>query len=469
MEGTVDAIAISPDSRWLVAGSLAANTVLLWDLSGSGPSASPQRLAGHTEPTVGFAFSPDSHWLATATGLPDGNREFGSGDTTVFLWNLAAPQPAAARYDLLGHTGSVTTLVFSPDGQWLATANGGYDSHTFEFEDTARLWDLTAPDPAADPISLTGHHGPITSVAFSPDRRLVAIGSWNDWTGDRSLTRVWDLAGDRSQPVLEFEGATVFAAFSPDGTRLITVEGGETVVGDSQPRIARLWQLNAEEDAATERSQPLLDGGLPLQFNEFALSDDHRWLVTDGPDPITRLWDLASDTPRLLRGHEGDLTAASFSPDNRWVITGSGDGSARLWNLAVAENSASPIVVPGELFVISDDSRWLATIGEAEGTGGTDSAVLLWDLTADPVGAPPIILRGPEGPTFSVAISHDGRWLATGTYAGSSYLWDLAAADPAASAIPLSGHESPSTKSRSLPTDAGSSPRASTERLACGT
>jgi WD40 repeat protein len=42
---------------------------------------------------------------------------------------------------------------------------------------TARLWDLSAKDPAANPVVLRGHEGAVDAVAISPDNRWVTTGS----------------------------------------------------------------------------------------------------------------------------------------------------------------------------------------------------------------------------------------------------------------------------------------------------
>ena len=59
-------------------------------------------------------------------------------------------------------------MAFSPDNRWVVTGS---------VDNTARLWDLKAADPAAQPVVLKGHEDSVTAVAFSPDNRWVVTGS----------------------------------------------------------------------------------------------------------------------------------------------------------------------------------------------------------------------------------------------------------------------------------------------------
>jgi WD40 repeat protein len=70
-------------------------------------------------------------------------------------------------------------VAISPDSRWLVTAGSA--------DNTARLWDLSAKDPAANPVVLRGHEGPVTAVAISPDNRWLVTGS-----ADKTA-RLWDL------------------------------------------------------------------------------------------------------------------------------------------------------------------------------------------------------------------------------------------------------------------------------------
>jgi WD40 repeat protein len=77
---------------------------------------------------------------------------------------------------LTGHTDTVFSVAFSPDGKILASGS---------WDDTIRLWDVNTGRPIGQP--LTGHTSSVESVAFSPDGKTLASGS-----GDHTI-RLWDI------------------------------------------------------------------------------------------------------------------------------------------------------------------------------------------------------------------------------------------------------------------------------------
>jgi WD40 repeat protein len=105
--------------------------------------------AGHTGPIYGIDFNLDGSILASV----------GARDRTLRLWETASGTPLRR---LVGNTSEVRWVVFSPDGNLLASAGG---------DKTVRLWD---PSKWIAVRTLTGHTELIYSVTFSPDGDLLA-------------------------------------------------------------------------------------------------------------------------------------------------------------------------------------------------------------------------------------------------------------------------------------------------------
>ena len=91
-------------------------------------------------------------------------------DTTVRLWDTVT---GLQKLSLTGHTDSVNSLAFSPDGVTLTSGSEDvFGDHTI------RLWDAAT---GVHKRTLTGHTDAVRSIAFSPDGSVLASAS-NDGT-----------------------------------------------------------------------------------------------------------------------------------------------------------------------------------------------------------------------------------------------------------------------------------------------
>jgi WD40 repeat protein len=108
--GKVDQTSWSANSRWLATASTGATSIVLWDFSGKGPEGSePLQLAGHEERLESLVFQPNGPFLASA-----------GRDWRVALWRPGPGSRSALDIQLLD--GPAGTAAWSPDGRRLAVA-----------------------------------------------------------------------------------------------------------------------------------------------------------------------------------------------------------------------------------------------------------------------------------------------------------------------------------------------------------
>jgi WD40 repeat protein/tetratricopeptide (TPR) repeat protein len=170
-------VGFSRDGRTLV--SIGGDgMVRLWDIA---TGRERFALQAHPGGVQCAAFSPDDSILATA-----------GRDRTVKLWKTADGTPLAT---LEGHRLKVLCVAFSPDGKILASSSGAWGCPEVPgLPSELKLWDVGTRKEVAD---LRGHRGNIVTVAFSPDGKVLASGSW-----DKTI-KLWDVASHKELRTLQ--------------------------------------------------------------------------------------------------------------------------------------------------------------------------------------------------------------------------------------------------------------------------
>jgi WD40 repeat protein/transcriptional regulator with XRE-family HTH domain len=165
-----------------------------------------------------FALAPDGSYVAVIPyGSPDSTA---TRDRTIQLY---IAESGELLQTLTGHTDSISSVVFSPDGRYLLTGAGPADP-------TARLWDVKTGEQVR---GFNGHSNAISSLAFSPDGKQVLTGSLD------GTARIWDAQTGHELRVLRGHTGPVYAvAFAPDGKSVLT--GGAD-------KTARLWHLDDQD------------------------------------------------------------------------------------------------------------------------------------------------------------------------------------------------------------------------------
>ncbi|MBW4696720.1 MAG: caspase family protein [Aphanocapsa lilacina HA4352-LM1] len=363
------------------------------------------RLVGHGNYIRCVVFSPNGEIIASA-----------SADGTVRVWR----KDGTLIHTLTEHTNDVRSVVFSPDGNILASG------------DNSGNLILRQPD-GSEAITIKAHDKAIMGIDFTPDGKKVATAS-----ADKTV-RLWDPKSGKLLNTFNGQSQWLSAvAINPNGN-IVAAASADTTV--------RMWRGNGESQISISH---------PGKVYDVNFSPDGQMLATSGDDKVARLWRLDGSLFRELPGHTGWVMKTAFSPDGNVLATASADKTVRLWrvfdgmllitihghNASVNSLSYSP---DGRSLVSGSDdttirlwqldkirgafqthgSELLGTAitpdGQTIATAGTDGNVSLWNRDGKLLR----ILRGHKGRVFSIAISSDGNKVATAGSDGTVRLWSI--------------------------------------------
>jgi WD40 repeat protein len=447
------ALAVSPDGKLIVSSQEKTH---IWD------AATGQMLHKLDRRLLSLVFSPDGKMLA-ADGFNDKH--------TVELLN---PQSGELIRELPANPSpNAKSLAFSPDGKTLAVITR---------DNTVDLWDV-----AKASVARSFHderYSDMPAIAFSPDGKLLLI---SNAPGRGIIKKYLDLCDVRSgnlskridvSDIDSFQAESVY--FYPDGATFLTagytnlsewsVTNGtllrsfarapekrtSLVVNSSHGKIllgvqqtgAKLWDANFSVQSEFTDSDA---------FNKFYFSPDGRIAVTDNTSNYyLRFWrtdtgqkigkleesvDALRFSPdsqaiailkggnsidiydaqtiklaRTLRGHTGDVKQAEFTPDGKLLVSVSADKTARVWNWRTGESVWTLEGLTSFPNALALNDRTAAVICN-------DANITLFDLAT---GKRTRAWSAGKGQGWMLALSPDGRTLATATYEAKTQLWDTA-------------------------------------------
>jgi len=285
---------------------------------------------------------------------------------------------------LSGHGGPVSSIAFSPDGRFLASGSHDY---------TLKIWEVGR---WREVTTLRGHEGSVLSVTFSPDGKFLASGS------DDKTVKVWEVENWREVVTLKgHEGYVWSVSFNPKGKFLAVGSGDGTI---------KIWDVVGRWYEVTTLKG---HGGA---VRSVIYSPNGKFRVSGSSDYTVKVWEVGSRYEvATLRGHKGSVYSVTFSPDSKFLASGSSDKTVRVWEVSSWQEVATLKGHEDAVFSVtfSPDSKFLAS-------GSSDKTVRVWEVSSWQEVA---TLKGHEDAVFSVAFSPDGKFLASGSSDKTVKVW----------------------------------------------
>lgn len=216
------------------------------------------------------------------------------------LYRMMDERSGVENRVLMGHSGPVTAVSFSPDHTYLLSSS----------EDaTIRLWSLLT---WTNVVCYKGHCFPIWDVRFSPHGFYFAS------CGHDRTARLWST--DSYQPL------RVFAGHVSDVDCIQFHHNSNYIATGSSDRTVRLW------DVLTGSCVRYMTGHKGRVYC-LMFSNDGRFLASGGADCKILVWDVAhGHLLAELSGHTSTIYCLCFSRDSSLLASGGIDNCIKLWD-----------------------------------------------------------------------------------------------------------------------------------------
>jgi formylglycine-generating enzyme required for sulfatase activity/WD40 repeat protein len=343
-----------------------------------------------------FCYSPDGKKIASSDRFDRGIK-------------ILDAETGKELQTLKGHTSSVDSVNFSPDGKKIAIGNSDYI-------DEERVYEIKILDAETgkELQTLIGHTEKINSVNFSPDGKKLLTSSGerhgNYKDTDANHLKMWDLSTGKE--LVGFfnkqKGSATTATFSPDGKKIASIS--EENNDKNKIFSIKIW------DAATGKELQTLKEHRSY-VTSISYSPDGKKIASGSWDNSIKIWDAETGKKlQTLTGHTSWVTSVSFSPDGKNIASGSWDKIIKIWDAETSE----------EVQTLKGHTSWVTSVTFSHNgttiTSGASDGIKIWDAKT---GKEMKNLKEGYGVEItSVSFSPDGKKIASGGWRGSIKILD---------------------------------------------
>ena len=406
-------ITFSPDGTLLASGGRDTN-IRLWNIT---THKQIHAFTGHNAGVRSVDFSPDGTFLTSA-----------SSDDTVRVWSLEKKQQVAALDVRKVAEQIPTQVIFSPNGSVIVIAAYNGQLILWDFQTKQILYQIDRQSGSPS-IALSRDGKTLLSIGSDgrgdlkfwdvetgkqialqkntqnqrliahPNRNLVASFKW--WSP--APVRLWDIDQKTELAQLPVEGNVLSVAFNPVSDQLALTAGGTTI---------QIWDIATQK---LVREKETHAGGIRTH----TISPNGETFATSHGDYSVRLWDVERGVERVrLIGHTTVPFVVAFSPDGAILASGHRE-TVHIWDV-VHGTECARFQLTGPLnFVFSPDSRKIIVANDFH-------TVKIWDIAEKKLLA---TLQGEDadwrGIAAELAISPDGKYLASTEASNAIHLWNL--------------------------------------------
>ncbi|WP_238845503.1 ribosome assembly protein 4 [Nostoc edaphicum] len=370
-------------------------------------------LEGHSSWVNSVVFSPDGQQLASA-----------SDDKTIKIWDVSSGKLLKS---LTGHSSRVISVAYSPNRQQLASAS---------LDKTIKIWDVSSGKILK---SLTGHSSAVISVAYSPNGQQLASASW-----DKTI-KIWDVSSGKILKSLTGHSSAVNSvAYSPNGQEVASASGDKTIkiwdinsgkilkslTGHSNSVYSVAYSPNGQQlaSASGDKTIKIWDinsGKLRQSLNGYrsvvkniVYSPNGQDLVSASLDKTIKIWDVSSaKILKSLTGHGSWVNSVAYSPNGQQLASASGDKTIKIWDVSSGKILKS----------LSGHSNWVISVAYSPNkqelaSASSDKTIKIWDANSGQLRQS---LIGHSSNVYSVAYSPNGQQLASASADNTIKIWDV--------------------------------------------